>query len=120
MNGKWVCGFIISLIFGYALNIWIWTCDCQDNLGCDEYNWELECPASQAGCVWDDNKNKCVKECDCGWTNITPYVRSTLGWIFGVPTFGGTLGFIIWMYKCGCKNDQTRRDYNYHELDSYL
>ena len=99
---------------GHILTFWIIFCDCSF---CEDYTWDCE---YESGCMYDENF-ECVNDyCECWGTDVTENVRKALGWAFGVPTFGGTFGFIYWIWKI-CKTDRnnTRGAYAYHEMDSY-
>ena len=64
------------------MNVWIWSCDCSDIYGCDEYNWGTECEPRNANCEWVNDE--CTnKYCTCWATEITGPMTWILGFLFG-------------------------------------
>ena len=93
-------GFVLSIIL-LVLNIWMWVCDCSDRYGCNQYLFELQCPAFNEYCEWNYDNSECTNaDCMCWGTKINAGLRVILSFVFGIPMFGGWCGFAWWCIKC--------------------
>ena len=93
-------GIILTILF-YFFTFYFTYCDCTDQWGCNDDNWELHCPAFNEYCTWSDSKSECInKYCDCWTININRVVAKVCKWV-GIPTTGLDIIFAI-LRAIGC------------------